>query len=194
MNWYLLAEEIEPDLKAGRIDTCINQVIREIRKHKDSPFHKIIDLKFSNKPRDVATYISTFLFQESCKIEIKCLYCELNGFHINPYIWFFDLFAYDTLDAHNDSTWLSEWKSDRYEGLKLTGLEDIQEIYANYEEGKYLQSGNDYSTIKDMCSLLIILHFQDLIKETASLIKNLPFPLLAGSHNCDFIYKYHKQP
>ena len=191
MSWFEIAELITPELRNGDIDTCIKRVTEELLKIPATPFHEIIKYRFTNKPEDVANYIRVFIENEKQRLDIEAIYIEMNGFDINPDLWFFDLFAFDTYGGHDDYDWLSDWKSDDHESMTLTGLEDIQTIYENYNDGAY-EDVNDCSQANDICSLLIVLHFQDLIKKSAALIENLEIPVFATAHDFDFIYEYKK--
>ena len=185
MPWYDIAREIAPWLQQGDIDRCIERVTRELQKLPDSPFHTVATLEFTNKPKDIARYFEEFISNESKRIPIKAVYTETNGFDINPDRWFFDVFAYKTYGGHDDHDWLSDWQSDRYPDMTLTGMERLQEIY----ETEYVV-GKSYGDSPDYASLLVVLKFQNLIKSSAPLISNLSFPLLATSHEYDLIYEF----
>lgn len=192
MDWFEIAVQIEPDLRKGNIDTCINRVVEELKKLPDTPFHNVINFRFSNKPHDVAEYFRKFIQKEKGRIDLKAIYTETNGFYINPDLWFFDLCAYEEYGGHDDYDWLSDWQSDDYESMTLTGLEEIQKVYKKFEDGEYEEYKDDYSGARDLCSLLIVLYFQDLIKKSAPIIGDLYVPILATSHDYDFIYEYSR--
>ena len=187
MDWFELAEQIEPDMRKGDIDACMKRVAEELKKLPETPFHHAVNFRFSNKPQDIADFIADFIRKEKQRIDIKAVYAETNGFDINPDLWFFDLFAYESYGGHEDYDWLSNWQSEDYESMTLTGLEEIQTIYEKYEEGEYEQ---DHTEARDLCSLLIVLYFHDLIRKSVPLIKGLNVPILATGHDYDFIYEY----
>jgi hypothetical protein len=192
MNWFELAEQIRPDLRKGNLTNCINIVTEELKTLPQSPFHLVVNFRFTNKLQDLADYLTNFIHQEKERIDLKAVYAEANGFDINPDLWLFDLFAYEIYGGHDDFEWLSGWRSDNYESMTLTGLEVMQEVYADYNNGEYDEDDNDYSDAKDICSLLIVLYFQDIIRQAAPLIKDLNIPILATAHEYDFIYEYRK--
>ncbi len=192
MDWFEIANQIEPDLRKGDTETCINRVVEELKKLPETPFHDAINFKFSNKPDNIADFMRKFIEKEKERIDIKAIYTEMNGFDINTDLWYFDSFAYETYGGRQDYDWLSDWKSDDYEIMTLTGLENIQEVYENYQEDEYEENEGDYSKISGLCSLLIVLYFQDLIKKSARLINELDIPFLATAHDYDFIYEYSK--
>lgn len=63
----------------------------------------------------------------------------------------------------------------------------IARISEKDEEGEYEQ---DHTEARDLCSLLIILYFHDLIRKSLPLIKGLNVPILATGYDYDFIYEY----
>jgi hypothetical protein len=185
MSWFETATELEPYLRKGDLNFCIDRVSSILRDFSQTPFHQIIDLSFTNDPIDVAKYIQKFLVQESKRCEIKAVYAETNGFDINPTEWFFELFAYGTYGGHGDYDWLADWRSGHYPRMKLTGMERLQKVYDSdfFHDGKYKEES-------EYCSLLVVLNFQNLIGASAPRIMNLNAPLLATSHAYDFIYEY----
>jgi hypothetical protein len=53
------------------------------------------------------------------------------------------------------------------------------------------QAGNnEFSESEDYASLLVVVRFQDLIKRSACQMSKLKVPLLATSHDYDFIYEF----
>lgn len=197
MNWFEIAEQIDPELRKGNLNVCINRVTEELEKLPESPFHSVVNFRFTNKVQDIADYFTNFIRKEKERIDIKAIYTETNAFDINPDWWLFDLFAYEKYGGHDDYEWLADWQSEEHESMTLTGLEAIQEVYAKYDEGEYDEGeydedDNDYSNTRDICSLLIVLYFQDIIRNSAALIKDLNVPILATAHEYDFIYEYRK--
>ena len=100
MGWFEIAEQVEPELRKGGISTCISRVTEELKKLPDSPFHEVINLRFTNRPQNLAEYFSKFIRKEEARIDLKAIYTETNGFDINPDLWFFDLFAYEKYGGH----------------------------------------------------------------------------------------------
>ncbi|MFX1238852.1 MAG: hypothetical protein ACFFAS_07230 [Promethearchaeota archaeon] len=108
MGWRNLAyKELQPHLLKAEIDYCIKRTCEELNKLPDSPFHIVTSLDFTNDPEKVAKFIDKFVKKEQNKFTIKAIYTETNGFDINPYEWYFELFAYDTHGGHDDYDWLA---------------------------------------------------------------------------------------
>lgn len=156
---------------------------KRLKELPHSPFHTILDLGITNDPTDVAQYFDEF-FREQPKDKIQAAYTEMNGFDINPQLWWCSPFAYQQYGGHEDYDWLSNWQSDDYDYLTITGLESLQDVYASDASGN-----NDFSDARDVTSLLVVIKFQDLIHRAAEQMKELRFPLLATAHDYDFIYE-----
>ena len=111
MAWIDLDIELQPYIRQGNLEHCIDHVSKAMKALPDSPFHQILDLKFTNKPQKVAKYFKKFINREKKRIQLKAVYTETNGFCINPDRWFFDLFAYESYGGHENYDWLSVYKS-----------------------------------------------------------------------------------
>jgi hypothetical protein len=180
--------ELEPTLRAGDLDTCSKRVIEVLRKIPTSPFHIVIDLDFTNPLKQIAGYFSEFIEAESEHLKIKAVYTEMMGFYINTDVWGFDPFAYSIYGGHDDYDWLSDWDSDDFREMVLTGMEKLQRAYEPF----VLKDLGSYSDAKAFSDLLVVIKFQKLISKAAPLIKGLKFPLLASAHDYDFIYEFRK--
>lgn len=184
MEWYELTQELEPILRKGDLDSCITRAIEVMRKLSASPFHEVVELNFTNSISEVADYLISFLDESKDKIEIKAIYTETNGFDINPDEWYFDLFGYSTYGGHADYDWLSDWQSESKRRLTLTGMESLQRVY----ESDALNN-SEYSVASGIASLIVVLKFQKLINDSVLSIGSIHIPVLATSHDYDFIYE-----
>jgi hypothetical protein len=157
VSWFEIATDLEPYLRKGDLNFCIDRVSNIMRDLPQTPFHQIINLEFTNDPKDVVEYFEKFIEQESGRYEIKAIYTETNGFYINPDRWFFELFAYETYGGHEDYDWLADWRSGDYPSMTLTGMERLQRVYGSdaFHDGKYKEESG-------YCSLLVVLNFQNL--------------------------------
>lgn len=111
-------------------------------------------------------------------------YTEMNGFCINPDLWFCDLFAYHQYGGHDDYDWLADWQSEESGSFVIEGLEPLQAVYASdaFRDKRFA----DASMLTD---LLVVIKFQDLIRRASRHMQELRFPLLATAHDYDFIYE-----
>ncbi|MBN1127145.1 MAG: hypothetical protein JXA82_19235 [Sedimentisphaerales bacterium] len=187
MDWFEIAEELTPKIVNGDIETVISRVSGILRSLPESPFHLILGLEFTNRPVDVAEYFDNFLKAQKAKFKIGAVYTETNGFDINPDRWYFELFAYSEYGGHEDYDWLSDWDSEHYPCMTLTGLKSLQEVY---DSDAFHDEAHEEAC--QFCSLLVVCKFQDLIRRSVPLMRELYVPLLATSHDYDFIAEFRK--
>jgi hypothetical protein len=178
-----LQEQLMPALRAGDLKCCELTVIERLFALPRSPFHIASDLCISNTPADVAAYFDSF-FQQQPRSLISAAYTEMNGFDINPSLWFCSPFAYQRYGGHDDYDWLSNWQSDYYDNLTIHGLEPLQQIYASSAK-----RDEHFSDAESASSLLVVIKFQDLIRRSAPLMRERRFPLLVTAHDYDIIYE-----
>ncbi len=182
--FFELLDELLPVLRAGDLPSCESRIAQELESLPESPFHVALDLKITNNPTDIAAHLGGFIEHESSRFDIAAAYTEMNGFDINPDRWYFDVFAFTTYGGRDDYDWLSDWDSERYPEMTITGLEPLQEAYKDaYHDERF-------GDASDIAAILVVIKFQDLIRRSAPFIKQLQFPLLATAHDYnDFIYE-----
>jgi hypothetical protein len=187
MKWFDIAEELSPRVKKGDTQAAISRVSEVLRSLPPSPFHRVLDLDFTNRPEDVAEHFDTFLRKQKANFEVGAVYTETNGFDINPDRWYFDLFAYRKYGGHEDYDWLSNWDSSDSPDMTLTGLEHLQAVY---DSDAFQDKANRQAC--EFCSLLVVSRFQDLVRRSVSIMRELDVPLLATSHEYDLIAEFRK--
>lgn len=182
--FFELVDELSPVLRTGDLESCERRIAERLAALPESPFHIALDLRVTNDVRDIAAHFDGFFRQESARFDIAAAYTEMNGFDINPERWYFDVFAFKTYGGHADYDWLSDWESERYPEMTITGLEPLQEVYENsYGERRFEDAS-------DLAALLVVTRFQDLVRRSAAEMSELSYPLLATAHDYeDFIYE-----
>jgi len=185
--FFKLQEELAPVLLSGDVAGCENTVTTRLKELPHSPFHIVLNLSITNFPEEIASHFDGFFNKEKERFRIAAAYTEMNGFDINPDRWFFDVFAYEKYGGHNDYDWLSDWQSHYYPDMTLTGLEALQEVYADDASGAV-----DLNDARSLAGLLVVIKFQDLICRAAPHMRGLQFPLLATAHDHDFIFEVRR--
>ncbi len=187
MSWMETARELEPDLQKGDLKKCINVVKDIIKSSPATPFHLCLEVDFTNDPKETAQIFDEYIKAEFKRIDLKAIYTETNGFDINPDEWFYDIFSYKKYGGKSDLDWLSRWNGNREPSITLTGMEELQKVYASDAF-----QNPDFSDISYYSSLLVVLKFQALIKRSLDTLSTIPVPVFATSHEYDFIYEYKK--
>lgn len=185
MNASGLMEELMPVLRSGDVEACVKRSVGALRATSPSPFHVAADLDFTNPPQAVAAYVAEFLETECALIRVAPVYAETNAFTVNPDRWFFELFNYESYGGHDHYDWLSRYKLRSFDDMTLTGMEELQEVY---DSDAFW--GGQYGDASDFSDLVVVTKFQRLIQKAGPLIAGLRVPLLAASHDYDFIYEY----
>jgi len=178
-----LQDELSPILRAGDLAECERRVSACLAALPRSPFHEILSLSITNAPEEVAAFFDEF-FRQQPRDKIKAAYTEMNGFDINPGLWFCSPFAYKRYGGHDDYDWLSDWQSDDFGYLPILGLESLQRVY-----GSNAFHDERFDDACSVAGLLVVIRFQDLIRRSAPRMQELHFPLLATAHDYDFIYE-----
>jgi hypothetical protein len=181
---FELQRQLKPVLRAGDIAQCERTVASKLAALPRSPFHIALDLSITTEPKSAATWFDRFFQAQNRNFKIEAAYTEMNGFCINPDLWFCNVFAYGRYGGHEDYDWLSNWQSEHSRVLAIQGLEPLQKVYASdaFRDKRF-------SDACDITDLLVVIKFQDLIRRAASQMQELHFPLLATAHDYDFIYE-----
>lgn len=168
-------------LRSGDLASCELVVAGRLAILPPSPFHRVLDLAFTNPVEQVAEFFDDFFRQQPVG-SIMAAYAEMNGFEFNADRWYCVPFVYREYGGHKDYDyeWLADWQSEEGESLILTGMESLQEVYKSE-----LEEGN--SDASDVAALLVVIRFQDLIRRSAPFMRELRFPLLSAAHDYDFI-------
>ncbi|QDT36282.1 hypothetical protein [Stratiformator vulcanicus] len=178
MDWFDVADEATPHLLRNDYAKCEEIVRKALFEEPPSPFDHVLKSEFTNDPRDVAIEINAFVERESKQFAVGAIYTETNGFDINPDRWYFDLFAYQTDGGIEDTDWISNWQSDLWPECTLTGMEDLQQIYASNELG---------SEAAYLFSLLVVIQFQKLIYSARTYMNIGDIPVYSTGHDYSFI-------
>ena len=182
--FFKLANELTPALRAGNLLRCEQTVAQALATLPRSPFHCILDLSITNPVAEVAEYFDTFFQEEAPPHRVGAVYTEMNGFDINPDRWYFEAVACAEYGGHDDYDWLADYQWEACGDQNITGLESLQDAYASDAFGKEEHRDASY-----VAGLLVVIKFQDLIRQAAPHIRELRVPLLATAHGYDFIYE-----
>ena len=156
MNSFLdeFQDHLVPILRSGDLDACERTVVEQIRSLPRSPFDLSIEVNISNSPADAARHFDRFFQVEAQKIAIAAAYTEMNGFYINPELWYCDVFAYTAYGGHAEYDWLSDWQTEGFPRYPIRGMEVLQAVYASRAYGE-----KSFRDAENMSSLLVVISF-----------------------------------
>lgn len=180
-------------VNSNRLDDAIKFLESRLQTCSSTRFKSIIGTNFTNSPKDIATEINKFIEAQKKVFSINAVYLEMNGYSINTDRWFFDFFGYAVYDPDPTSfDWLSEWDSDHWPDVTLTGLEAVMEDYSWYSS--HLTKGyKDTEAVEaeEYASLLIVCKFAHLIEKAVKTgFINSNIPILATAHDFDIISRF----
>jgi hypothetical protein len=193
---FELTEKLGELLMQDKVDEAISTAEAKLRQHTKTDFNKILGRDLLNLRDDFADYIDEFYTKVNSRITVKAIYCEMNGFTINPDLWFVDLFAFDNFGGTEDFDWLADWEQENCskQSFIISGYEDIQSVYESYMEKESWKNEVE-STGHGICELLVVLRLQELMKATFKLGRQkgqrwTTVPVLATAHDYyDMVYK-----
>ncbi|MBW1297921.1 hypothetical protein [Aquimarina litoralis] len=221
MNFDLL-NELTKLLHENELERAIELSENKLNELPSTDFHKVLNKNLLHLKPKLAIYLENFItsaikyFSETPKpkkinflekvfgkkenkfesnVNLKAVYCEMNGFTINNDKWFIDLFAYDFYNGMDpeDLDWLCDFKFDSNNSLIITGLEELQAAFKNYMEHSENNNENEKKSM-EICELIIILKLQELFRHTY--IENnkkwTEIPILVTAHDYEMIYKIEK--
>jgi hypothetical protein len=171
---------ILPWLQAGKFAEAEAQLTQWLRAKPETPFHAIADLDVTTSPVDCANFFDDYAAREP---DLGAIYSEMNGFTINPDLWFCDAFGFEEHGGMDDTNWLGDFKScasDDGKGcLIITGLEPMQALYQSRMAGTLKRADDETMTLVEA---LVVVKFQKMLQRSLPLMKKVKCPLLASAH------------
>ncbi|QRY55546.1 hypothetical protein [Sphingobacterium siyangense] len=194
MEFYDFEEQVNQVARIGDIQKAINMVEIEFKKLEETDFHAIIGRDLLHLADDADEFLNSVYekSKENLDGEIKAIYCEMNGFTINPELWFATgcsfTFCYDL----EDTDWLADYEYFYDMAMTISGLEDLQKTYEDYMiNEKWDIEGLELAN--DFCALLITLRLLELFKTSFERFKDksdwTKIPVFVTSHESEAIYR-----
>jgi hypothetical protein len=160
-------------------EAALLQLLQEL---SPTPYHVIADLRITTSVEDCAKYFDEFLAKAKREQAVKAVYTEMNGFTINPDLWFCDASAIPFHGGTDNFDWLGDAGVSTDESLVITGLEPLQAVYAQ-RRGTSPPAGQNDADI--VAGSLVIVKFQRLLQDALPHMKQLKCPLYATAHDDD---------
>ncbi|AYB29336.1 hypothetical protein [Chryseolinea soli] len=188
-----LQDELKDLISLDKLDDAIILAERKLQAQPSTAFHSILGKNLLHLATPLADFMEDFYKSLKPTLKIKALYGEMNGFTINPDLWFLLMFAYDTYEGLDDLDWLADYEHYSEDAFVLTGFEDLQNAYKDYHKKKKYKDEHQRDA-NETCELIIILRLQELLRAAvktgkAKGMKWVKVPVLVTAHDYDLIYK-----
>jgi hypothetical protein len=182
---------VDRRFRRSKIADAIKYLESRLAKEGTKRFKGLLERGFSNTPWDVLTSINEFIDECAQEFDIKAVYLEMNGFDINPDLWYFDSFGYSKYGADpNNLEWLCNWDSPEWPHVALEGLEAVQDDFAWYHENR-IWKDESLSPAYDQAVSLVMCKFVSLIEAALTAgNRSRPIPILATAHDFDIIGRF----
>ena len=186
-------EEIGDFVDSGRFEDALDYLRSCFEKIDCRSYDIALSLRFTNDADTINRQIDHFIDQCQKDFDLKAVYLEMNGFYINPDLWYFDYFGYDYCeDEPKLDSWLAEWESKSFPPTTLAGFESLQRLYERKEFGLESEDNHDgdddkaASLAREMSDLWVLLSFMKLIDDACKARKQKRcIPLLFTAHDYD---------
>lgn len=176
----------------GHLVDCIASLEEALSAMRDTAYHRVLGRDFLSHTREAAEYLVDFHRSACANGTVSALYFEVNGFTINPDLWYFDGFAYSTAGDIWDLDWLASWDSSTEEPFSLHGMETVQEAFADL----YLSDDQPLSVslAGELAEHLVTARYMQLIAAAHEYAKRNYAPLqgltiLSTAHDWDTVHQ-----
>ena len=170
-----------PLLHEGRIAEAESVLTDWLRARPVTPYHVIADLQITTSPEACAEFFDAFFVRAKQEAEVKTVYSEMNGFTINPDLWFCDAFAIAFEGNEDGDDWLADFHTSTDERLVITGLEPLQDVFADQMQSGPVEVAQHEA--RDLAVALVIVKFQRLLQSSLPFMKAMKCPLWATAHD-----------
>lgn len=191
MNVYEFENNIISKLvKNEEIDEAIKLTEQELLKIPKNDFHKVIGRNLLDLVNNTNEFLNT-VYQKSVEEinDVKLIYCEINGFTINPDLWFVTGLSFSFYNELTDTDRLADHDSFLGMDLVINGYEDLQKTYEDYVKNEKW----DLEESADLCAIIITLRIFELFSKTHEVFINksewTKIPLFVNSNNSNLIFK-----
>jgi hypothetical protein len=184
---------IMPLLHRGAIAEAEATLVSWLAAEPASPYHIIADLRITNDPLDCARYFDAFHEKASGEGPPTVVYTEMNGFTVNPDLWFCDAFGFPFQGDTESFDWLGSFHASTDEHYVIDGLEDLQRVFLeDMESGR---NRHQHANARYLAVALVIVKFQRLMQSARAHMKQLKGSLLASAHDyVEFVVEIKPAP
>jgi len=160
-------------------------------------FHKVIGRDLLHLTAEVADYLTNFFEQAQKNLTVKAMYFEMNGFSINPGMWYFHCFALSFCgnpDDPDDTDWLADYEYMLPDTVfQITGYEDLQQACDDYLKSERYRDGVQRKA-HDAFEPIVTIRFIELLASVVQYAKEHNFawndlPVFGTTHGDNMLYR-----
>ena len=190
-----LYHRIGPLLAAKQLDEAIDLCEELLRAIPKTDYHTVLNVELDKLNPEFADWISDFYCRVGAGMTIRAIYAELNGFTINPDVWFVDMFAFDAHGGLDNLDWTGDWENGNSTARKSFAIEGFEQLQSRFMRD--LETGSTPTAHEDaarrLSEFLVILRTQQLFQRTIDQAnpncswKSIPYVVTA--HDWDLVYE-----
>ena len=177
----------------GELEECIEFLEDGLRCLTSTPYHQVLGKHFLERTDQLADWLVDYCKKAAAaNVKLAALYLEMNGFSINPAQWHCDLFGYHKAGDIWDLDWLAEYDAAHDDCFVLTGMEDVQKVYAQYFTDENHPLGVELA--EEITSHLVTARFMQLVGAAHEAAKAQyselgKLQIFASAHDWDVVHK-----
>lgn len=191
----LFVDQIYPLVENDELEKAIILCESKLSTLPVCPFHKVIGRDLLKSTRKLASWLMDFYLQAVGKLrKVQTIYCEMNGFYINPKHWYLSPFAFKSLHEYQTGVWTKGKVYDPYVFFTVTGFEDMQQVYAFAHQNQFFRDQNEQAYY--YCDYAIVLRLQQLFQAAYGLLDDYEvgrIPIFVTAHDYTLIYQTRHQ-
>ena len=169
-----MIEQIEECVARGDYASAATLAESVLAQMPETAFHKIIGRDLRNLCEEVANHVTEIFELAKKSLDIKAMYLEMNGFVINPDMWYFAVFAFSFCgnpEDPDDTDWLADYEFMPETGFQITGYEDLQEACKDHLENKRYNDRVQREAL-DAFARVVTIRFIELLDHAVKFAKN----------------------
>ena len=171
-------EQIEGCIDRGDFALAATLAESVLAQMPGTPFHKIIGRDLTNLSEDVASHIAEFYVHAKASVDVKAMYLEMNGFVVNPDMWFFAAFAFSSCgnpEDPADTDWLADYEVTPETVFEITGYEDLQDACKDYLKNKRFKDKVQREALEAF-EQIVTIRFIEMLDHAVRSAKNKNLP------------------
>jgi hypothetical protein len=176
----------------GKLAPCIALLGEGLRALRETPYHRVLGRDFLTQTDAATDYVIEFHRKTAAEMPVAALYFEMNGFTINPDLWYFNGFGYKAAGDVWELEWLAHWDAETPGDFTLEGMEGVQGAFADLFCDEKQPLGVQLAA--ELAEHLVTARFMELVAAAHKAAKRRykgveGLPVLATAHDWDTVHQ-----